>query len=1100
VKKHITKSDLLLDLIRKSKLFLELLELLDSEKKQIKIKQLHGSSKSLLYAAIHKEINSPILLITNDHASATNRYEDLKYFVSDELLSILSEETRKYSDLVSSNNLSTLIDGLSKAQNKQQSFLVSTTEILAMSMPKPRTIDEHRIIIKRGATINFLEFTKKFLLNGFQKEIFVSEPGEIAIRGGIIDIYPIAQRNPIRIEFWGDEVESIREFEPLSQRSIRELGEVGIIDNLFDISQEQNNSNLSEYLRNDTILIIEEPQLIADYSLLDPYISSFKTIMINSIGQSDLLINTEPQSQFKSSIINLRTELKRLEKENFKVVITSDGDIHSNRLKDLVENIFTPEDTDRQTEIEDTFFLSNIIWSNFSLTNGFLVPSIKLAYFTEHEIFARMKIRQTSKSHKSQGLTLKEIKQLQIGDFVVHEDKGIGKFDGFQTIEIAGNKQDCMRIIFSEGDLLFVHLNYIHKVQKYAAQDGVVPKLSKLGSADWLRRKSKAKKRLKDIARELIKLYAERKKSKGYAYPSDDVWQKEFEASFLYEDTPDQARTTEEVKKDMQTAIPMDRLVCGDVGFGKTEIAIRAAFKAANNGKQTALLVPTTILAQQHFLTFQDRLSRYPVTIEVLSRFRSKKEQEGIINLVKEGKIDILIGTHRLLSKDISFKNLGLLVIDEEHRFGVGSKEKLRQMRAEVDTLTLTATPIPRTLNFSLMGARDLSIIETPPRNRLSVETEIVPFDYKLFVQFIEREIKRGGQVFFVNDKITNLEKIAYDISMLISNIRFGVAHGQMSGSQLEKVMEKFIEKKFDVLFATKIVESGIDIPNANTMIINNAQNFGLAELYQLRGRVGRADIQAYCYLSVPHIHSLSRTALQRLQAIEEFTDLGSGLRLAMRDMEIRGAGNLLGAEQSGFIIDMGFDLFQKILDEAVSELKTDEFSDIFEDAADFSASYLKNSDELQIEVGADAYFPDNYMENSTDRFSYYKRLYNVSNNRELDDLAAEIQDRYGKMPDTAKELFYVVRLRLASINTGFSKIVLRNGRLVVEFPPQDNDKFYTNIFNPLIEYLNTIENINLKEIKKRLYLEIKVNSKDDALEHLFKIKRTINLAVEDLQ
>ena len=1023
----------------------------------------------------------------------------MKYFINEDFLSILSEERRKYSDIAISNDVSSLIDGLSKAQNKQQSFLIATYDTLAMKMPKPVTIQENKMTIKRGDEVNFSDFTKSFLLNGFQKEFFVSEPGDIAIRGGIVDIFPIAQRNPLRIEFWGDEIESIREFEPMSQRSIRELNEVEIIDNLFLDNELVQESSLSEFLRQDTVLIIEEPELIADTQLLDSYIANFKSIIINPIGQPDIEIKSEPQSQFKSSIINLRDELKRLEKENYSVVIASDGEIHSNRLKDLVENTFTPDETDRQTEIEDTFFLSNILWANFSLTSGFLIPSQRFAYFTEHEIFSRMKIRQSNKSKKSQGFTLKEIKQLQIGDYVVHEDKGIGKFDGFQTIEISGNKQDCMRIIFAEGDLLYVHLNYIHKVQKYAAQEGAVPKLTKLGSSEWLRRKSRAKKRLKDIARELIKLYALRKKSKGYAYPSDDVWQKEFEASFFYEDTPDQARTTDEVKKDMQSEVPMDRLVCGDVGFGKTEIAIRAAFKAANNGKQTAVLVPTTILAQQHFQTFKDRMSRYPVKIDVISRFKNKKEQTETIDSVKNGKIDVLIGTHRLLSKDIEFKNLGLLVIDEEHRFGVGAKEKLRQLRAEVDTLTLTATPIPRTLNFSLMGARDLSIIETPPRNRLPVETEIIPFDLKLFAQFIDREIKRGGQVFFVNDKINNLEKIAHDISMLIPNMRFAIAHGQMTPVQLEKVMEKFIDKKFDVLFATKIVESGIDIPNANTMIVNNAQNFGLAELYQLRGRVGRADIQAYCYLAVPYIHSLSRIALQRLQAIEEFTDLGSGLRLAMRDLEIRGAGNLLGAEQSGFIIDMGFDLFQKILDEAVQELKTEEFADVFEDSSTATANYLKNQDELQIEIGADAYFPDNYMQNSTDRFAYYKRLFNVANNKELDDLTVEIQDRFGKLPDSANELMFVVRLRLASIDTGFTKVVLRKDKLVLEFPPSENEKFYSNIFSGLIEYINTLNEVNLKEIRKRLYLEIKVESRSHAIELVWKFKRTIQLLSQEI-
>jgi len=581
--------------------------------------------------------------------------------------------------------------------------------------------------------------------------------------------------------------------------------------------------------------------------------------------------------------------------------------------------------------------------------------------------------------------------------------------------------------------------------------------------------------------------------AKGYAYPYDNLMQKEFEASFIYEDTPDQSRTTEEIKSDMESTAPMDRLVCGDVGFGKTEVAIRAAFKAVQSSKQVAVLVPTTILAQQHFMSFKDRFAKFPVNIEVISRFRNKMQQQTIVDNLSNGKLDILIGTHRLLSKDIKFKDLGLLVIDEEHRFGVSAKEKLRQIKENIDTLTLTATPIPRTLNFSLMGARDLSIMETPPRNRLPVTTEILEWNDESVIEIIELEINRGGQVFFVSDKVEDLDKIAKKLQDLVPQCKMTTAHGQMPPHELEKVMEGFIENKFQILLATKIIESGIDIPNANTIIINRAQNFGLAELYQLRGRVGRTNIQAYCYLIIPETYKLNGKALRRLQAIEEFTELGSGFQLSMRDLEIRGAGNLLGAEQSGFIIDIGFELFHKILDEAVYELKTDEFADIFSIPEKDKNESFRN-DDVSIEIDKDALFPKDYIKNDTDRFTFYKRLYQLDNLNELKEIIRELEDRYGKLPSDAENLIFAVKLRIAALKTGFVRVAVNKNKLVCDFPPLDKKYYYDNAFPLIIDYISSLENVKFIQTKTKLTLEFALNAREDAIEFIWKINKTLEL------
>jgi transcription-repair coupling factor (superfamily II helicase) len=844
------------------------------------------------------------------------------------------------------------------------------------------------------------------------------------------------------------------------------------------------------------------------------------TVNTNKLYNDNLkviTVNCTPQPQMQSSVQKFSNELNKNLKLGMNVFVAADGSIHLNRIKDLVDATLNDDldtvenETNSKNNLTATvdieklkFDIDDVVWLDSALSSGFYMLENRIAYFVENEVFARTRNSKTNNIKTAQSITLRELKQLQIGDLIVHEDKGVGKFDGFQSIQIGGSHQDCLRMIFADDDVLYVHLNYIHKVQKYSATEGVLPRLSKLGSAEWLRKKERTKRKLKDIARDLITLYAKRKMQKGFAFPQDTNWQKEFEASFIYEDTTDQAKTTNDVKQDMEAETPMDRLVCGDVGFGKTEIAIRAAFKAANAGKQTAVLVPTTILAQQHYFSFTERINRYPVTVDVLSRFRSPADQKKIIENVKENKVDILIGTHRILSKDIEFKNLGLLIVDEEHRFGVGAKEKLRQLKANVDTLTLTATPIPRTLNFSLMGARDLSQMETPPRNRLPVETEINEWNIDYVSKIIVDEIKRGGQVFVVNDKIVGLDKMLIDLQMSLPSVRFAEIHGQMQPSKIEDIMQKFIEKKFDVLLSTKIIESGIDIPNANTIIINNSQNFGLAELYQLRGRVGRSNIQAYCYLLIPNYSHLPTKALRRLLAIEEFSDLGSGLQLAMRDLEIRGSGDLLGAEQSGFISEIGFELYQKVLEEAVGELKREEFSDIFNENKIEMPKF--DNDEINIETDFDAYFPPEYLADDTERFNYYKQLFEVKSNSELKLLVNEIEDRFGKLPAQALELIFVVRLRISALNTGFTRIQLNRNEIILEFPTQDNSEYYDKVFPIVLETLQLFDDMQLTQIKNRLTLRKHLGSlnedensttaqRNEALDFLWKLKKTIEIS-----
>jgi transcription-repair coupling factor (superfamily II helicase) len=1084
--------DKLLNAIKKTQSYKNLKDSLNN-KNETRIKQLAGSLRPLIASALFADLKVPVMFITPDSSRIPDLEHDLKLISGENSVINLAKDEKKIrpGGDASDEHEGKLIEGLSRFLNSPDSILIGNAEILQSEIPAPDNIISSNIIISKNRTVDYREFTQNMMLQGFERKDYVAEHGDIAIRGGIVDIFPLGWNNPLRIEFWGDEIESIREFNALSQRSVTEHKEVTFVGSLFS-GTGGGKTSIKDYLPGETIVFIDYPDEFDKDEFNPDIFKDYKVIYLNGLGKGDINFQAVAQPDFSGHVKDFSAHLQEIAVSASGIFLSAEGDIHLKRFREMLDDSMTLDVNESETSpslLDPDSTLKKIIWIGNSLSSGFKIENSGPVYYTEHQLFKRTRIRDRKTSTKNARLTLKELKELKIGDYVVHEDKGVGRFDGFQTVAMGGSNQDCMRIIFAGDDLLYVHLNYLNRVSKYSASEGTIPVLSKLGSGEWTRKKAKTKKKLKDIARNLIKLYAKRKMKKGFPFPADDVWQREFEASFMYEDTPDQARTTDEVKRDMESETPMDRLVCGDVGFGKTEIAIRAAFKAIQSGKQAAVLVPTTILAQQHYMSFIDRFNNYPVNVEVISRFRSKKQQNEITDKLKSGGVDILIGTHRLLSKDIEFKNLGLLVIDEEHRFGVSAKEKLRELRAEIDTLTLTATPIPRTLNFSLLGARDLSVIETPPRNRIPVQTEVVEWDSEILIESFERELKRGGQVFFVSDRINDLEKISIDLQMLVPSAKIAVAHGQMPSAKLEKIMERFIEGEYDVLISTKIIESGIDIPNANTMIINRANNFGLAELYQLRGRVGRSNVQAYCYLLLPQNQKLNPTALRRLQAIEEFTELGSGFRLAMRDMEIRGAGNLLGAEQSGFIIDMGFELFHKILDEAVQELKNEEFSDLFDEEQE-DRRFV--NEDVAIELDKDALFPTDYISKDSERFQYYKKLYSLKNNSELDETISEITDKYGKLPKEARELLFAVKVRIAAIATGFSRIIIKEGKMLCEFPPNEFEEFYSEAFPMIIDYIKEVDGAKLNQGKKKLMLEMQLDNRERAVELLWKIKKTL--------
>ncbi|HEX5112211.1 MAG TPA: transcription-repair coupling factor, partial [Saprospiraceae bacterium] len=996
---------------------------------------------------------------------------------------------------------------------KANMLIVTYTEAMIESVISPASVTKQQIEIKKGENLDVDGMLALMIDIGFERVDFVYEPGQFSIRGGIIDIFSFGNEWPYRIELFDEEVESIRLFDPLTQLSQRNLSVVHIIPNVQTHFESEEYIPVMDAIPAGTRIWIQEPQLIIDrFQDYFEKLSSISTIDLNTEQVAVHRFIKEKKFTPTHKLIHFLKNmhvvsegdesdlLKPAQKVQFSMKSQPSFNKNFNLLIDDLKRqsklgktnyIFTANA--RQVErfysiFEDLGAKVQFIPITKSIHEGFIDDSAKVVCYTDHQVFERFHAYQLRKGFsKDQALNVKMLRELQPGDFVTHIDHGIGKYSGLEKITIGGHVQESVRLFYKNNDILYVSIHSLHKISKFVGKDGTEPVLSKLGSDAWENLKRKTKSKVKDIARELIKLYALRKSAPGFAFAPDGYLQTELEASFIYEDTPDQFKATQDVKEDMEQPHPMDRLICGDVGFGKTEVAIRAAFKAVENGKQVAVLVPTTILALQHQQSFTDRVGPLGVSVDYINRFRSTKEKREIMERLKEGKLDVVIGTHAILNKEMEFKDLGLLIVDEEQKFGVSSKEKLRKLKVNVDTLTLTATPIPRTLQFSLMAARDLSIIRTPPPNRQPIHTERRVFSEELIRDAIYYEVNRGGQVFFVHNRIKSLPEVTALIKRICPDIDVVQAHGQMEADQLEETLLDFINRKHDVLVCTNIIETGLDIPNANTIIINHANQFGLSDLHQLRGRVGRSNKKAFCYLIAPPLSALTQEARKRLQTIEEYSDLGSGFDIAMRDLDIRGAGNLLGAEQSGFISDIGYETYQKILEEAIQELKESDFKDLFKEQMERERKYVQD---VQIDSDVEMLIPDEYVSNIDERLRLYTALDHIETEEDIDKFASALADRFGPVPAVVEELFEGLRLRWVAKILGFDRITLRGFVLRCYFHKNAQSAYYeSQIFDKLIKILGTqgrVLDVQLKQSSTRLLMiKEKIRSMRHAREFL---------------
>jgi len=1091
----------------------------------LRISKLAGSSKSLLLATV-LEKESKIVILLSDRIEV----DELKVE-----LSILGLEKKIIEiDDFSNDGLQEKITNLSQ---KKEFILISTYRLLQSRLPKKTSLEKSTNVISLSSNLDYDGLIEYLDMLNYSRDKFVANPGEFSVRGSIIDFWSFSEKHPCRIEFDGDFLESIRYFDYESQRSSNKTDVVTLapqiisnnetettdifeylnealifasqfnLDSLFT-SKKKETSNIAEIIEETEIddelkqdifvndVVIEETEIQNDvndvenltFSLKELYSKNVKWIIEQEIGDEgryNIPILEVPviNSNF-DLLFNLFTEYA---KKDFQIIIATENEFQSKRLLDLL--------FDFQNEITHLIESGIIKTIELPIKSGFILKNDKLLVLTDYQLFNkpyRTKVANKSSYKKSK---VKDFASIKKGDFVVHEKFGIGKYIGLETIKIGLIEQESIKLVYANNDIVYVNLNYLSLIKRFSSNEDAQPRLSTLGSNEWKNTKKKVKSKIIEAARELIILYAKRKATPGFQYSPDTIFQKELEASFLYEDTPDQATVSEQVKIDMESENPMDRLVCGDVGFGKTEIAVRAAFKAVNDSKQVGILVPTTILAEQHFNTFKDRLNQFPVKVAVLSRFVSTTVQKEILLQLAKGEIDIVIGTHRLLSKDVKFKDLGLLIIDEEHRFGVMAKEKLRSLRANVDTLTLTATPIPRTLNLSLLGARDLSIISTPPLNRQPIYTSVQKFDIVKIREYVRKEIDRGGQIYFIHDRVQSIDKIAAYIKHHIPELKIVIAHGQMKPAQLEKVIYDFMNNEYHMLIATKIIESGIDIPNVNTIIINRADRFGLAELHQLRGRVGRSNRQAYAYPLVPSLQTISKKAVRRLQAIEEYTDLGGGFNLSMRDLEIRGAGNLLGTEQSGTIDTVGFDMYVKLLDEAVNELKQGEFKNEFKD--------LPKSFERS-EPTIDTYFelgiPKPYMPDQSDRLSYYTAMFSIVKIEEIDEIKEDLIDRFGKIPLIIERLILAAILRFYASTTLMERVVVLRDKISIVLPKAEREEFYQNQFQNFMQLIviRYSKQIHFTQTDKVMKIEMKntFRNPEETLKYIIDLLREIKVKV----
>ncbi len=1101
----------------------------NSEKQRISLNGMLGSSASAAIAAVHKSVSGIHLVILSDKESAVYFCNDLENLLGDtdenfhrrHVLFFPTSYKKPYEPEKKDNsNVLMRTEVLKRISTRgKDTIIVTYPEALTEKVVTRKYLEKSTLKLKRGETVD-LDFIYDLLDEyGFIRSDYVVEPGQFALRGGIIDVFSFTNDNPYRIEFSGDEVASLRTFDPVTQRSIDKLDHITIVPNVQDRALVESRETFLDFIPRYAILWLHDAGFASErvegefekackafdaltgvvqhlpptelFTDRDTFLRQLTGFNIVEFGKHTFFEHTfsadfhiTPQPSFNKNFDLFLAELQRNAASGIRNVLLADSAKQVERIYTILEDLEKAHPADEPLDF---------VCINLSLHEGFVSKDIGIACYTDHQLFDRYhKFRLKESFSGKQALTLKEMYDLKPGDYVTHIDHGVGRFDGLEKINNNGKWQEAIRIIYQNDDLLYISIHALHRISKYSGKEGHVPSMDRLGSNAWNKLKAKTKARVKDIARDLIKLYAERRATKGFAFTPDTYLQHELEASFIYEDTPDQVKSTLDIKRDMEADHPMDRLICGDVGFGKTEIAIRAAFKAVADSKQVAILVPTTVLAVQHFKTFSERLKDLPCRVDYINRFKSTQQQNQTLKELEEGKTDILIGTHRILSADVKFKDLGLMIIDEEQKFGVSAKEKLKKLRVNVDTLILTATPIPRTLQFSMMGARDMSVINTPPPNRYPVQTEVHVFHEEIVRDAIRYELARGGQVFFVNNRIQNLIDLAGIIKRLVPDARVGVGHGQMDGHQLEKVMLGFVEGDFDVLVSTTIVESGLDIPNANTIIINDAHHYGLSDLHQLRGRVGRSNRKAFCYLLAPPLSVLSDEARKRLRAIEEFADIGSGFNIAMRDLDIRGAGNILGAEQSGFITEIGFEMYQKILDEAMHELKLAEYSDLYAEEAD--TRFVR---ECQIETDLEILIPDGYIANITERLSLYKELDSLETEEALLAFQEQLIDRFGPVPAETQELLNAIRLRRLAKTIGIEKLILRNQIMSGHFLSNEASPYYqSEVFTAVLKYVQThTSSCRMKEGSGKLSITFQnVKSVSDAL----KVLRGFNIEEAD--
>lgn len=1059
-----------------------ILTLLDNKTSDnIYLKGFSGDMAYFALSIISKSSNKLNLFIAQNKENAAYIFNTLQNIQYKQDIAFFPDSFKRpmIFEELDNNNIqerTEIVNRINSDENKIK-IIVTYPEALFEKVIKPEILEDHKISVAIGESLD-LETAISILVEfDFKRVDYVYEPGQFSIRGGIVDIFNFANDWPFRIELFDDEVESIRLFDPTTQLSIKELKKISLIPNVSSKFDNTDKISFFEVIPKSTVVWIEEETMLLDklqqcFVKLEEFqkavsstdeslikllkenafiypkdtikdISSFKAIYTNnSIGKSE------------DNVIEFKSRPQPTFNKNFKLLI---DDLGKNTKAGYENYIFAAN----SKQIERFYQIFGDLEANVSfhpipksIKAGFIDDVLKIACYTDHQIFQRFHRYNLRKGFsKDKALSIKMLKELKVGDFVTHIDHGVGKYMGLETIEVNKRKQESMRLVYKNNDILFVSINSMHKVAKFVGKDGTPPRVDKLGSDRWKKLKFKTKRKIKDIARELITLYAKRKAAKGYQFKEDDYLQLELESSFLFEDTPDQEKATIDVKKDMQSPYPMDRLICGDVGFGKTEIAVRAAFKAILSGKQVAILVPTTILALQHYKTFSDRLGRFAVEIDYLNRFKTAKEKTEIFKKLESGNIDLIIGTHALLSNRVKFKDLGLLVLDEEQKFGVSAKEKLRQFKINVDTLTLTATPIPRTLQFSLMGSRDMSLINTPPPNRQPIHTERRTFNEDLIVESIDYEIARGGQVFFIHNRVKTLDDVASIIKRLVPDARIVVAHGQLESKDLERKLLDFVDYKYDVMVSTNIIETGLDIPNANTMFINNANQFGLSDLHQLRGRVGRSNRKAFCYLLAPPLSVLTPEARKRLKTLEEFNELGSGFNIAMRDLDIRGAGNLLGGEQSGFITDIGYETYMKILEEAMQELKESEFKNIYKSELKKDREYVRD---VEVDVDSEILIPDFYVKDIQERLNLYSYLVKIKDEEGIEKFKRELKDRFGKIPHQIDNLFEGLRVKWICKRLGFERFSLKSNKMRLFFISNPQSSFYdSDIFQSIMIVVN---------------------------------------------